>query len=516
MSRRRIELSNFQTLNTGFPTEIKDNHFSDTVNMIRRRDGLWENRKGIKQFGEDVGSGLAVHSIRFWKTSAGSRYLTVGSDDDVYSYAEAADYNDGAYTARQDIGGSDKWDSIVYRDTLVIGNGTDDLRSSADNATFTQRAPAANIVQAKYLEVGNDFVSFAGVTGDPDKVLLSSGAPANPWEYNSSNVANIDIGNADQITGIKSLGDILFVAKNRQSYSVALSDFSRSTLDWGGGCESNRAILRTQVNSLFVAGRQGIFDISKTQIGNNQLFGSPESELIDSLYGLATSYSDINGIYTFDNNYAIWNVPTELGRLTFVRQLDYSDPVWTYFTGVNAQDWTIYEDANGGYHYLFADAATDKVWELFKGRNDNGAPILSRLATKRTDLGKAGIYKRIHFVEVAGYITKNAEWSLKIYRDDELDPSLTVTIDKDNLTTSESIDGLGVNPLGERPLGALVNQIDDLEVFPFFARVDIEDDYEKIQIVLENNQKDSRVILRKIVAEYTEQPSSFLDDNNRL
>jgi len=33
-----------ETLNTGFPTEIPDNHWSDTLNMIRREDGLWENR----------------------------------------------------------------------------------------------------------------------------------------------------------------------------------------------------------------------------------------------------------------------------------------------------------------------------------------------------------------------------------------------------------------------------------------------------------------------------------------
>ena len=179
MARKRVELSNFQTLNTGFPTEIKDNHFSDTVNMIRRRDGLWENRKGIVQFGDAVGSDLPIHSIRAWKTSAGARYLTVGSDDDVYSYAEAAAYNDGAYTVRQDIGGSDPWDSIVYRDILVLGNGTDNLRSTTDNATFTDRN-GANIIKAKFLDVGNDFVSFAGIPSDQDKILLSTGATSNP------------------------------------------------------------------------------------------------------------------------------------------------------------------------------------------------------------------------------------------------------------------------------------------------------------------------------------------------
>lgn len=512
MKNKRIELSNFQTLNTGFPTEIPDNHFSDTLNMIRRPDGLWENRKGMAQFGENVGSNAPVHSIRFWKNTSGNRYLTVGTDDDIYSYAEGASYNNGTYTSRQDIGGSTPWDSIVYRDILVIGNGVDNLRSSTDNTTFTSRS-GANIIIAKYLEVGNDFVSFGGVSTDPHKILLSSGATTTPWEYNSSNVANIDIGNADEITGIKSLGDVLVVTKKRQTYSVALSDFSRSTLDWGGGCESNRAILRTQTNSIFVAGRQGIYDIAKTQIGNNQLFGSPESEQIETLYDLVTDYSDINGIFTFDHNYAMWNCPTELGRLTFVRQLDYSEPVWTYFAGINAKDWTIYEDSEGNYHYLFADAATDKIWELFTGRNDAGAPILSRLATKRTDLGYSGVKKRVHYADVAGYITKNAQWTLKIYRNDEIDPAKTEVITQENLTTTESLGGLGAAALGTRPLGGLVPNVDDLEVFPFFVRVPIEDDYEKIQIILENNQADVRVVLRKFVLSVDLQPDSYLENN---
>ena len=512
MKRKRIELSGFQTLNTGFPTEIPENHFSDTMNMVRRSDGLWENRKGIAQFGDDVGSNLPVHSIRFWKTSAGNRYLTVGSDDDVYSYAEGSAYNNGSYTSRQDIGGNSPWDSIVYRDILVIGNGVDNLRSSTDNSTFTDRS-GANIIKAKYLEVGNDFVCFAGIPTENDRVLLSGGAPTSPWEYDPNNDANIDIGNADSITGVKSLGDILLVTKKRQAYSVALSDFSRSTLDWGGGCESNRAILRTQINSLFIAGRQGIYDISKTQIGNNQLFGSPESEQIETLYDLITDFSDINGIFTFDHNFAIWNAPTELGRLTFVRQLDYSETVWTYFSGINAKDWTIYEDSEGNYHYLYSDASTDKVWEIFKGRNDNGAPILSRLSTKRTDLGIPGVKKRINYVDVAGYITKNAEWKLKIYKDDELEPTIIETITQTNLTSTESLGGLGVESLGTRPLGGLVPNVDDLEVFPFFVRRPIEADYEKIQIILENNQADCRVVLRKIVLAIEEQPESYLPNN---
>jgi hypothetical protein len=521
MALSELKFEQFETLNTGFPTEIPDNHFSDTLNMIRREDGLWENRKGIAQFGADVGSGEAIHSLRFWGTSGGGRYLSVGTDTDIYSYAEAAAYNDGTYTNRTTLGSSDPWDSVVYRDTIVLGNGTDDLETSTDNSTFTTRTAQAGpplIVKAKYLEVGNDFVTFVDPDSNQDQVLLSGGAPNNPWEANASNVANIDIGNSDEITGIKSLGDVLVVCKKDQTYSVALSDFARNTLDWGGGTESNRAILQTQKNALFIASRQGIFDIAKQQIGDNQLFGSPESAPIKSLYDLIDDYSGINGLYTKRDNYAFWNASTTLGKLTFLRHLDFSKSVWSYFKGINAKDWATYLDSSGDPHYLFADGATDKVWELFTGRNDAGAPILSRLSSKRTDFGAPGIKKRVQYIDFYGYISKNATWNVEIYRDDNpSSPATTGVIDKDNLTSDFSFDGLGAAPLGTVPLGGKVaTATGDIPVYPFAARIPVDTDFEKLQWSLWNNQADSRVILRSVVVYTDTQPLDLYDTANIL
>lgn len=503
-----------KTLNTGFSTEIADNELSDSLNMVRNEGGLWENRKGIVQFGEDVGSGEPVHSLAFWKTKAGNRYLTVGTDTDIYSYAEAAAYNDGAYTNRKSLGSSDKWDLISYRDIAVLGNGTDDLESSTDNSTFTTRAAGANVVKAKFLEVGNDFVWFGGDSTSvesEDTIYLSSGAPANPWEYDNSNILRVDIGNSDTVTGIKSLGNNLIVTKNRQSYAVDLASLSRSTLDFGGGCESNRAILRTQKNSIYIAGRQGIFDIAKTQIGSNQLFGNAESEKIKDLYDLTSDYSSINGIYTFDDNWALWTADTSLGKLTFLRDLDYSEPVWTYLTGVNSNDWTIYEDSDGNYHYLFADSATDKIWEVFKGRNDNGAPILSRIAGKRDDFGYPGSSKYVQHIDFYGYISGNAQWDVKLYKDDDLDsPFTTGTITSDNTVNNTNFAGLGTSALGEVPLaGKVASTEGDTPVFPFFYRLPVGTTVEKLQWVLQNNQADARVVFRAAVVKYQLQEDDF-------
>ena len=120
-----ITIQALKTLNLDHPSLIPPDHWSDTQNMVVSADGLWENRKGIKTFDNAVGSGKAVHSLHFWKPSAGSsRLLTVGSGTALYSYAEVAAYNDGSFTSRQ-TGFTDgqRFEFAQYDDTLIATNG---------------------------------------------------------------------------------------------------------------------------------------------------------------------------------------------------------------------------------------------------------------------------------------------------------------------------------------------------------------------------------------------------------
>lgn len=492
-----IKFDNFQTFNANFPTEIPQNHLSDALNMVRREDGMWENRKGIVQFGEDVGSGNPIHSLFFWKTTGGARYLTVGTGTDLYSYTVGTEYNNGTYTNRKTLSSDAPWDAIVYRDICVLGNGISDNQSSTDNVTFTARA-GANTVKAKYFEVSNDYVSFSGIVAEPDSVYFSGGAPTNPWEYNGSNTKKLDIGNSDVITGTLALGQNFIVSKTRQTYTVLLADLSSETLDFGGGTESDRSMIRTNKNNIYYASKQGIFSLARTQIGNNQIFARAESDLVKPLYGLTEDYSAINGIYTFETNYGLFTCGTTLGTITLVRNLDYEEPVWSYFYGINSKDWTIYQDSDNVNHYLFADAATDKVWELFKGRNDNGAPILSRISGKRDDFGQPGLGKNITYIDFYGYISENAEWTYELYKDDDRTAFDTDVINSTNIRL-DIFGGLGTASIGTEPIAGFVSSENDISVYPFYARVPVGQTVEKLQWSLMNNQVDARVILRSVV-----------------
>ena len=68
-----------ETLNTNDATLIPKNHLADSMNMVRRDDGLWEKRKGLGAMGDDIASGNPTHSLVGWRIADGTRYLTAGS-----------------------------------------------------------------------------------------------------------------------------------------------------------------------------------------------------------------------------------------------------------------------------------------------------------------------------------------------------------------------------------------------------------------------------------------------------
>jgi hypothetical protein len=514
---KTVVYSGMQTMSTGDPTLIPRDNFTDSQNMIRRKDGLWENRKGIKQFGDDVGSGDPIHSLHYWKLEDGTRYLTVGTDTDIYSYAEGSDYNDGSYTNRQTISGATSWDATVYRDTIVLCNGVDTIFTSTDNSTFTSRS-GASVTNPRFLDQGNDFVCFTGVTTDPNKFYLSDGAPANPWEFDTNNTLNVDIGNSENVTGTRSLGANIVVTKSNRTYLVDLASLTRTTLDWAGGAESDKALLQTQANEVLCAGRQGIFSIAKTQIGSNQYFGNPESSPIKSLYDTCVDYSSINSVYYPQENYALFTMESSTaGTITLVKNLDFSNPVWTYFTGCNSADWTIYMDSNKDSHLLYGSDSLDKINELLVGRDDNGAPIYSRLAFKNDDFDSPGQYKFVRYIDVSGYISELANWNFELYKDDELIPFKSGVITKEqwqNANEIELSEGLGGAELGGRPLGGLSSDSDDVVVKAFNARINVTENLEKLQVLLYNNQRDVRVVFRAMVVYLEERPLDHYQNDN--
>lgn len=522
MSVKATIYENFKTLNTDDATLIEPDEFADSLNMVKRDDGLWENRKGIVRFGDAVGSGESVHSLHFWKITGGSRYLTVGSGTELFSYAEGSEYNNGAYTMRKDLTVNNPWEATVYRDTLLVANGVL-MQSSTDNATFTNRTGANIAADAAIVTEANDFVYFTDVTSDRDKIFISAAAPTSPWVYDPNNTINLDIGNAEEVSAAKALGKNMIVTKNNQAYSVDLASLARENLDFRGGTESKRGLIQTQINSILVASRQGVFNLARTVLGDNNIYATTESEPITRLYRTITNFETMAAGFWISENYVLFSADTSSQPITFVRFMDDKTPAWSYFLGINASDWEVYQDGDRGLHLIYGDKFTDTIWELFNGRSDNGAPIYSRVATKYDDFGNPAVLKQIYSLDITGYISATGVWNLELYKDGQSAPFSTAQITYDNNTiaqisfTGPGSGGIGGASLGESPLGGDVATGDgDLEVLPFKARLPIQEDVQRMQVVLWNNQSDVRVVLDKIIVYHEDRPYDFYENANIL
>lgn len=238
MKSQRITLQNFETLNLGHPSEIKPNEWADTQNMVRASDGLWENRKGITSFENAVGSSLPVHSLHFWKPSAGgSRYLTVGSGAALYSYAESTAYNNGSFTSRQTgFSSGEPFSFAQYADMLLCANGREYMHTTTNNTTFIERATADSKI-AKYVLFANDTgycadvhsIERAYLTGDTGaEAVFGNWAAVTDGEF----AITID-GTAYDITGIDFTGvaDMDAVAAKIQA-AIRAATGSTETCVW--------------------------------------------------------------------------------------------------------------------------------------------------------------------------------------------------------------------------------------------------------------------------------------------
>jgi hypothetical protein len=559
-----ITISGMQSVNFDHPTLIPDNHWADSMNMVMANDGLWENRKGVKTFSNDVGSNKPVHSLHFWESEAptitattiafvdsdpdtitdsgngfltarfragdsitvsGStsndgtytiasvvagtitldagdelsaeaagdtvtitaparRDLTVGSGTALYSYSEGSSYNDGTFTSRQTgFTDGEPFSFAQYQSTLLATNGTDSMYSSVDNFSWTERT-GGDTQKPKYVVFANDTGYCANTPTAKSTVYYGATVPANPWDF--AEAVNIEKENGQDINGLTNLGPIIICGKDRSIYSVDIATPSREQLDYGEGLIAGRSIVRA-LNSVYLASEEGVFTLGQRQGTTGSLAANPVSDPIQALWDKLISKEDINGIYFAPTRSIYWTVETSERTYTIVYNVRFSS--WTYLIGVNAKDWTVYEESDGTERLIYGDKNDDKIRELLnEDREDDGIEIQSQLITKRFDFG-TGAQKLVHYIDMDGYGSDGFEVDYEIYFDNETVASVTGTIDNNNLVSDSSVSGeLASGSLASGALSGYIESGTDLTANYWFARIPLEKSFRTIQIKLSNVQ----------------------------
>lgn len=480
-----ITISGMKGQNFNDPTIIADNEWADTQNCRQYSNGLWGNRKGVKTFSNDVGSDDKVNSIHYWEDGGVSnRFLIVGSGTVLYSYAEGTDYNNGTFTSRQTgFTADEKFDFAQYNDTLLASNGAESGYSTTNNTTWTQRT-GGDSKTGDILLFANDTGFITGNSANPSILYYGSTTPANMWDFASS--LKIEQENGQDIKGLAALGPIIIVFKERSIYSVNIATPSREQLDSGYGCIAPRSIVKAE-NNIYFASEDGIYTLEQREGLTSSYAATPVSFPVQAFWDTLTTKNAIAGIYFPKTKCIYFSCQTSEQRYVLVYNIQFKS--WSYYIGVNLEDWTLYTKSDDSQVLLYGDAFDDKVRELeHENRDDDEAGIHAILTTKKFDFGTNGL-KDIQFLDIAGYMTENSVITADVFFDDETVPSFSHDVDSDNLPSPSDVEAgaLGVSELGVGGLSGAVQAADDLRMQFFLARIPLNRTFRTVQLKLSSS-----------------------------
>jgi hypothetical protein len=452
-----IRIPQFQGgMNLHDNTTIEDNQLSEAENISYGNDGLPHKRLGVKTFGAAIGTD-AVMSIYFYEESDGTRHLLATSGDKIYKYTEGTAYNNGTWSCIRDgLVSGRRFGFETYKDVAYFCNATDSYMSWSGSGSASAHTQS-NTVKGRYIKVANDVGYITGAEGAPSTVYYTDGTPTNLQTFSNSVIVDEDNGQVN--TGIQTLGPYVICGKERSMYRIDIATPAIEQVDYGGGVNAGRTMIKAENNMYFLSD-EGTYTLAQRQgVAGSFRAKSRSDDIHDRLKNLENKteragiyfpkkrrlYFSINDGGDNNNKILVYDL-----RLSGVTNRD----VWTEYTGINANDFTIYRESDGTEHLLYADSYTGQVYEMEcdDTYTDNGSSYEAALSTKSFDYGFPDYYKETRFATIEGYISEPTELVIEAYGDDD-----DSVITQDTILGSSFVDDsdfyvfndeLGVQPYG--------------------------------------------------------------------
>lgn len=298
-------------------------------------------------------------------------------------------------------GGEERFLGSVPAQTTVF---LDDGSAIPREFTFPQTADSTGGPKAKYVERFFDRLVFAGLDGEPSKVLISGRVP-NQEKFDLSfggNYINIEPDAGDNITQIKVFRDRIIVFKERSIWQITLTteqvgNFYITTpvltlITNSKGCIAPRSVVavegdiyflsRNGVNSL---GYQSGFAIDLLQSNEISVKVRPffkSLSISQKMYATA-SYFDFKYILSFPG-------------LDRTMVFDRERSAWIGPWSRDANVYEVFYDESNNDHLLFGrddSALVDEYSENYA--TDKGAAIQTILRTRQEDFGNWASFKEI-------------------------------------------------------------------------------------------------------------------------
>lgn len=388
-------------------------------------------------------------SLNAYKVSTGTQYMLAHAGTVYWLYDETTTRWEPIYTGMQEVAG----DFAVYIDISYYVNGTDYL--SFDGTTVAQEATPQKI---KYLQVKNDIAYGAGVTGNLSTLYYSNGNPAS-LKISYANNDPIEEDNGQNITGIANIGNLIYVGKEKSIYRYDVSSPAYDEIDSQIGMAANRAVVAVDRNLLFLGDDGHIYNASVLLEAGTRTQAIPLTDDLDtymrSLKNLSVSaafhWQRANHVYfAIDEDDS--GVPNAMLVInTALSSFEQNRAVVTKYEGVNARDFTLWEDSDGVEHLLCANSFGGQVFEMETGTLDDSIEIKSTFKSKLFDFGDAMRFKQVNEMTGQVFASDGATFVLDVLSEGGVVKSKS--IDTGSLQESGGA-VLGINTLGTTTLAS--------------------------------------------------------------
>jgi len=270
--------------------------------------------------------------------------------------------------------------------------------------TFPPLADTTGGIKCKFIERFQDRLIYAGIDGEPSKVVISGRVPFHERNDAASSGAYIRIepDAGDDITGLGAFGDRIIVFKERSIWEITLNQFPAGgftvtepiakRLTSSKGCLSNKSVVSVE-NDIFFLSREGVYvlgyepNLVQDTLRTNEIsakiretlrsFSVAEKSKACAMYTDGKYFISFPGrgeTYVFDRERLAW-----LGPWTF----DANQFLQFYAAG----EETVLMGADDG----------PQVSELGSTiSTDDGSVISVDFKTKKYDIGDWSIFKTIN------------------------------------------------------------------------------------------------------------------------
>lgn len=287
------------------------------------------------------------------------------------------------------------------------GNATvfnDDGTATPKEFTFPPSADSTGGPKAQYIKRFQDRLVFAGIVGEPSKVLISGRVP-NQEKFdlaNGGNFINIEPDAGDNISGIEVFSDRIVVFKQKSIWQITLSleqigNFFITTpilrlITASTGCIAPRSIVPVE-NDIYFLSRRGINSLGyESGFAIDTLRSNEISVKVRPFFKTLSPTQKMGATATYSDFKYIISFPGLDRTMVFDRErLSWIGP-WT----TDANVYETFYDENNEEHLLFGRDDSALVDEFSENlTTDKGVAIATILRTRQEDFGDWSLFKTI-------------------------------------------------------------------------------------------------------------------------